>query len=131
MKTKRDIAEELSGMSMVLKNLIQKFQDTPEKRRYEYLNSYTEFRYMQIVGSIHKLVEQYYIEKKDPKTIKSLKQAVSSLTKVDHVNVSYTRSNSYHVNIGLVHPHMQLIESTNMIYGSFQEDEHINFARCI
>lgn len=46
MKSKRDIAEELSGMSMVLKNLIQKFENTAPNRRYEYLNSYTEFRYM-------------------------------------------------------------------------------------
>lgn len=116
---------------MVLKNLIQKFQDTPPHRRYEYLNSYTEFRYMQIVGSIHKLVEQYYIEKKAPSTIKCLKEAVSNLTKMEHVNVSYTRSNSYHVNTSLVHPHMQFIESSGMIYGAFCEDEHINFARCI
>ena len=32
MKTKRDIADELSSMSMGLKNLIQRFQDTPEER---------------------------------------------------------------------------------------------------
>ena len=86
---------------------------------------------MQIVGSIHKLVEQYYIEKKDPGTIKTLKEAVSNLTKMDHVNVSYTRSNSYHVNTSLVHPHLQFIESSGMIYGAFSEDEHTNFARCI
>ena len=86
---------------------------------------------MQIVGSIHKLVEQYYIEKKDPRTIRTLKQAVSHLTKMDHVNVSYARSNSYHVNTSLVHPHMQFIESTNLIHGAFSEDEHINFARCV
>ena len=26
---------------------------------------------------------------------------------------------------------MQLLESTNMIYGAHSEDEHINFARCV
>ena len=51
-QTKRHIAEELSGMSMVLKNLIQKYDQTVPDRKMEYLNNYTEFRYMQIVGSI-------------------------------------------------------------------------------
>ena len=32
MRSKRDIAEELSGMSMVLKNMITKYESTPEKR---------------------------------------------------------------------------------------------------
>ena len=112
---------------MVLKNLIVKYESTAPNKRMEYLNSYTEFRYMQIVGSIHKLVEKFYIDKKDARTIKCLKQAVSNLTKMDHVNVSYTKSNSYHVNTSLVHPHMQFIESAGLIAGSDCEDEHINF----
>ena len=105
MRTKKDIADELSSMSAGLKNLIQRFQDTPEHRRFEFLNSYTEFKYMQIVGSTHKLVDQFYADKKDPGTIKALKQAVNDLTKMNHVTVSYARANSYHVNMSLVHPH--------------------------
>lgn len=131
MRTKKDIADELSSMSMGLKNLIQRFQDTPEHRQFEFLNSYTEFKYMQIVGSIHKLVDQFYTEKKDAGTIKTLKEAVWDLTKMNHVTVSYARANSYHVNTTLVHPHHQFLESSNLIFGAFSEDEHVSFARCI
>ena len=50
---------------------------------------------------------------------------------MSHVTVSYARSNSYHVNTSLASPQMQFIESSNMIYGAFSEDEHTNFARCV
>ena len=45
--------------------------------------------------------------------------------------MSYAKSNSYHVNTSLVHPHTQFIESSNLIFGAFSADEHVNFARCI
>ena len=131
LKSKRDIADELSSLSMRLRNLIQKAQDTQPDRRFEYMNSYMEFKYMQIVGSLHKLIDQYYHDKAGVGTIKSLKDAVGELTKMNHVKVSYARSNSYHVNTSLVHPHMQLVESSNLIFGAYTEDEHINFARCV
>ena len=60
-----------------------------------------------------------------------MREAISNLTKMDHVRISYYKGNSYHVNTGLVHPQMQLLESTNMIYGAHSEDEHQNFTRCI
>ena len=50
---------------------------------------------------------------------------------MSHVTVSYARSNSYHVNTSLVSPQMQFIETSNMIYGAFSEDEHTNFAKCV
>jgi hypothetical protein len=50
---------------------------------------------------------------------------------MDHVRTSYSKGNSYHVNTGLVHPQMQLLESTNLIYGAHSEDEHQNFTRCV
>ena len=50
---------------------------------------------------------------------------------MDHVKSSFSRSNSYHVNTSLVSPHMQLLESTNLIYGAYSEDEAQNFQRCI
>lgn len=44
-----------------MQNLIRKYRDTKEELKYEYLNSYTEFRYMQILGSFHKIIQQFYI----------------------------------------------------------------------
>ena len=48
-------------MSLVVQNLIKKYANTKEEQKYEYLNSYTEFRYMQILGSFHKIQQQFYI----------------------------------------------------------------------
>ena len=53
-----------------------------------------------------------------------MREAISQLAKMDHVRISYTKSNSYHVNTGLVHPHLQPLESTNLIFGAFTEEEH-------
>lgn len=58
-KQKKDIAEELVSISMIMRNLINKFRDKYFSNRemsYEYLQSYTEFRYMQILASMNKLV---------------------------------------------------------------------------
>ena len=60
MKSKRNIADELSSLSMRLRNLIQKYQNLQPDLRFEFINSYTEFKYMQIVGSVHKLIDQFY-----------------------------------------------------------------------
>ena len=86
---------------------------------------------MQILGSFHKIIQQFYIQKRGSNGIRSLREAISQLSKMDHVRISYTKSNSYHVNTSLTHPHMQLLEPTNLIYGAHSEDEHINFARCV
>ena len=50
---------------------------------------------------------------------------------MDHVRISYTKSNSYHVNTSLVHPHMQPLDSTHLIFGAYTEEEHQNFNRCV
>ena len=47
------------------------------------------------------------------------------------MRLSYSNGNSYHVNTALVHPQMQLLESTNMIFGALSEDDHQNFQRCV
>lgn len=80
---------------------------------------------------MHKLVEQFYIQKRSISEIRCLKDAIRSFTKTDHVRMSYSRSNAYHVNTSLVHPQMQLLESTNLIAGAHSEDEMANFLRCI
>lgn len=43
---KKYIAEELSGMSLTMQNLLRTYKSTKDELKYEYLNSYTEFRYL-------------------------------------------------------------------------------------
>ena len=64
-------------MSLILQNLIKKYQSIKESDKYEYLNSYTEFRYMQILGSFHKIIQQFYIQKRGGNGIRSLREAIS------------------------------------------------------
>ena len=45
LRTKKYIAEELGSMSSIFNNVIKRFIKTKEEDRYEFLNSYTEFRY--------------------------------------------------------------------------------------
>ena len=130
-QTKKNIAEEISSLSLLMQNLLRTYATTKDEQKFEYLNNYTEFRYIQILGSFHKIIHQFYIQKRGTNGIRSLRQAISLLAKTDHVRISYSKGNSYHVNTGLVHPHMQLLEPTNFIYGAHSEDEHINFSRCV
>ena len=55
-QSKKFIAEEISNVSLTVQNLIRKYRDTKDDQKYDYLNSYTEFRYMQILGSFHKII---------------------------------------------------------------------------
>lgn len=50
---------------------------------------------------------------------------------MDHVKVSYSKGNSYHVNTSLVHPNQQLLENSNILNGSYHHDERMNFDRCV
>ena len=45
-QSKKFIAEEISNVSLTVQNLIRKYRDTKDDQKYDYLNSYTEFRYM-------------------------------------------------------------------------------------
>ena len=47
----------MGNMSLIIQNLMKKYRGTKEDLQYEYLNSYTEFRYMQILGSFHKIIQ--------------------------------------------------------------------------
>ena len=122
-------------MSLFFKNMITKFKEkyaNTKERSYEYLHSYTEFRYMQILSSMHTLVK-YFNEKssRSQNAVQCIQKSISHITKMDHVKISYTHTNNYHVNTGLVHPQMQLIDTTHLIAGSFTDDERTNFLRCI
>ena len=63
--------------------------------------------------------------------MKGIREAISRITKMDHVKVAYKQSNNYHVNTSLVHPEMQIIDSSNLIYGAYSFDDVSNFKRCI
>ena len=77
-QTKKYIAEEISTISLSMQNLLKKYQfNTKEELKYEYLNSYTEFRYMQILGSFHKIIQQFYIQKRGSSGLRSLSTAIS------------------------------------------------------
>ena len=135
-KQKKDIAEELVSISMIMKNLINKFKDkyfNNKEMNYEYLQSYTEFRYMQIHASMTKLVQQYYLKpnRAGANAMRCIKESISRITKMDHVQVAYKNGNNYHVNTGIVHPQMQLIDSTSFIQGVYLNDEAENFSRCV
>lgn len=94
------------------------------------MEKYTEFRYLQIVGSLHKLVQQFYYQK-NISSVQTIQQALGSLTKMDHVRVKCISKGNYNVCTALVHPQMQTVESGNMIHGSVQSDQIFNFQRCI
>jgi hypothetical protein len=58
-KQKQDIAEEITSVSMIMRNVIHQFKVKhyhANDMNFEYLQSYTEFRYMQIISSLNKLV---------------------------------------------------------------------------
>ena len=67
------------------------------------MEKYTEFRYLQIVGSLHKLVQQFYYQK-NISSVQTIQQALASLTKMDHVRVKMIGQGNYNVCTGLVNP---------------------------
>ena len=77
LRDKRDVAEEISNMSLTMQNLLRKYSETKDELKYEFLNSYTEFRYMQILGSFHKIIQQFYIQGRGGNGIRSLREAIS------------------------------------------------------
>ena len=64
-------------MSLTIQNLLMKYAKTKDSDKYEYLNSYTEFRYMQIMGSFQKIIQQFYIQNRSGNGIGSLRRAIS------------------------------------------------------
>ena len=94
------------------------------------MQSYAEYRYMQIVGSLNKLIEYYYREH-NMKAVSCLKEALGLVTRTDHVKLSFNRTNSYHVNNSLVATHTIPLDSCNIVSGFYNNDEAINFQRCV
>jgi hypothetical protein len=46
-------------MASIVRNVIKMFKKTKPGQQEEYLQSYAEYRYMQVVGSCYKLIEQF------------------------------------------------------------------------
>jgi hypothetical protein len=54
------MAEVVQCFGLTLKSFIAQYKKTKDELKFEYLTQYTEFRYQQVVGSLHKLVQQFY-----------------------------------------------------------------------
>lgn len=96
----------------------------------EYLTQYTEFRYQQIVGSMVKLVQNFYLDD-NLKAVKTVQTALAEITKMDHARIVHLKPLNYSVKLCAVAPNMQNLESTSMIHGSMPVDDYTNFERCI
>lgn len=117
-------------MSLIMKSLISEIKKTKPNHRQEYLNKYTDFRYLQIVMSFNKLNQQFYYQNNIPAVI-SLNTAIANLTKMDHVRVKCMGRGNYNVQTALVDQKLQLIDSCNLIYGCVQIDQIQNFKKFI
>ena len=60
LKNKKVFADELATVSTTVKNVINMLKKTKPENRANFLESYCEYKYMTIVGSLHKLVEHFY-----------------------------------------------------------------------
>lgn len=50
---------------------------------------------------------------------------------MNHVKVVYLKPNNYSVSTSLLAPDQFTLDSGNLIYGSIQYDDVINFKRCV
>lgn len=58
-----------------------------------------------------------------------MKTGIAQITNMNHVNVKYYKPNNYSVQ-SVVTDHT-IIENSNLIYGSVQYDDVVNFKRCV
>ena len=86
-ETKRIFSAELMTVSSTVKNVIKTYMKTKPELQPEFLPSYCEYRYMQIVGALHKLVEHFY-RKHNLEAVHCLREALSNFTKTDHVKLN-------------------------------------------
>jgi hypothetical protein len=83
-------------VSATVKNIIKQHEKTKPELQPYFLQNYTEYRYMQIVGSLHKLVEHFY-RTKNMSAARCCIDNIAQFTKNDHVKLVLEK-NSYHVN---------------------------------
>jgi hypothetical protein len=116
--TKADFAGELINISGTVKNIIKRIPKEKEENQPFYLQNYVEYRYMQIVGALQKLVEHFY-RNNNLRAVASVNEALRDFTRTNHVKLSFNASNSYHVNNSLVNPTLQPLASSNLMSGFY------------
>lgn len=60
-----------------------------------------------------------------------MQHAIARLTKMEHVRFKSLKPNNYSVNMSLVHPMQINLEPGNLIFGSIQYDEVLNYRRAV
>jgi hypothetical protein len=103
LRQKKQIAEEVISFGQIIISFIAQYVKTKKEHRFDYLQNYTDFRYLQIVGSLHRLVHQFYHQKRI-NSVQSVQCVIAELTKMDHVRVKMISHGNYNVCTSLVHP---------------------------
>jgi hypothetical protein len=130
LQTKRIFAAELMTVSSTVKNVIKTYKKTKPEMQPDFLPSYCDYRYMQIVGALHKLVEHFY-RTHNLNAVQCLREALSNFTKTNHVKLNACGKNSYYINNSFSAPSNQNLNSTNILFGFYSNDESIDFGRCV
>jgi len=60
-----------------------------------------------------------------------MKEAISTVTRMDHINVIAASSGNFNVNSSLVNPAQVMLENANLFAGSTTPDSIANFKRCV
>jgi hypothetical protein len=111
-------------------NLLAVFVKTKEAQQFEFLDHYTEFRHLQIVSTMHALVEKFFLEK-NIVAVAALRQAVASILKTEHFRVVRLLPNNYFVRTAATSPLYKRLEAANLIHGVTTIEDATNFARCV
>lgn len=125
---KKRMSEPINSLALTMKSFFKQLVKTKESDRFEYLFQYTEFRYQQIVGSLYRLVNQYYLQK-NIKAVQTIRQGAAQLTNMGHIKSMFMKPNNYSVSTALTSAQLQPLESC--IFGPLHHDESVNFRRCI
>jgi hypothetical protein len=130
MKNKKVFADELATVSNTMKNVIAMFKRTKPDHQANFLESYCEYKYMSLVGCLHKLVEHFY-RTKNIRAVTTITEAIKKFTKTDHIDISYNGGNSFHVNSSLVATGCIPLNSQNLLYGFYNNTEAVLFDRAV
>lgn len=102
-RSKRNAQDAVLSLGGIMQNLLAAFVKTKEVQQFEFLDQYTEFRHLQIVSSMHALVEKFYMEK-NIVAVAALRQAVASILKTEHFGVVRLLPRNYFVRTAATSP---------------------------
>lgn len=60
-----------------------------------------------------------------------IRRSIADITKMNHVRCNFLKPGNYTVQNSVVSASQYSLEAGNLIYGSIQQDECMNFARCV